>query len=265
MKRNILEYLVVASMLSFSSVLLATGLSTGPNNVFVEQLGNANVITIEQVGGTNNVGGISGTITVDTNTNIVSNAPDSPGAANYATINGSNNVLSMTQHGTNNWAQYNIKGGNNRYTNTVIGNNNINRLVVGDINNTDNQHAIVTETITGNTNSVIQNIIGNYITSTLSITGGDNQISENLYSSNGTTDISIIGGNNLLNIEQTDVAGANGHYLKEVIAGNFNAITTQQQGTNDTTIDIRTTGDNNTITVRSSSNTILNAQSAIVR
>jgi hypothetical protein len=265
MKRKIINYLIASLMVSFSSLLLATGTATGPNNVFMEQLGNTNVITIEQVGGTNNIGGISGTITTDANTNVVTNVPDAPSASNYATINGGSNTLSMTQHGNNNWAQYIIRGSNNRYSNTVTGNDNNNRLVIGDTNHTDNHHVVITETITGNSNSVIQNIIGNYISSTLGITGNSNQVTENLLSTNGVSDISITGNSNLLNVEQSDVAGAIGHNLKEVIVGNFNAITTQQQGTNDTTIDIKTSGDNNTITVRSSSSTIVNAQAAIAR
>jgi hypothetical protein len=263
--KQLLNYLLISSVILFSNLTMAVGTATGPNSVFIEQLGNSNTITIEQVGGTNTVGGISGTITTDQTTNITTNTPDPASASNYATINGSNNILSMTHHGNNNWAQYSIKGGNNKYTNTISGNDNKNRLVIGDTNSTDNQHVEVTETITGNTNIVMQNIIGNYITSTLTITGGTNQVTENLSSTNGTSLLSITGNNNLLNVEQSDVAGATGHYLKEVIAGNYNAITTQQQGSNDTTIDLKTTGDNNTITVRSSSSTIVNAQSAIAR
>jgi len=265
MKQKILNYLIAVSVLLFSGLTMAVGTATGPNNVFIEQLGNTNTITIEQVGGTNNVGGVAGTITTDQTTNITINSPDPGSAANYATINGSSNILNITQHGNNNWAQYNIKGGNNRYIISVTGNDNKNRVVVGDTNNSDNQHVEITETITGNTNNVMQNIIGNYITSTLTITGSNNQVTENLSSTNGTSTISITGANNLLNVEQSDVAGATGHYLKEVIAGNYNAITTQQQGTNDTTIDMKTTGDNNTITIRTSSSAIVNSQSAIAR
>jgi len=101
--------------------------------------------------------------------------------------------------------------------------------------------------------------------SLVSINGNLNQITKELKSSNGTSDISITGGSNVLNIQQIDSAGANGHYLKEVIAGSFNSITTQQQGTNDTTVDVRVTGSNNTITVRSSSSAILNPATAIAR
>ena len=62
-----------------------------------------------------------------------------------------------------------------------------------------------------------------------------------------------------------DAAGAGGHYLKQVIAGDFNSVSTQQQGSNDTTVDIRATGSHNTITVRSSSGIIANPITAIAR
>ena len=113
--------------------------------------------------------------------------------------------------------------------------------------------------------AIIQNLVGSDITSTTSVTGNTNPIYKDLLSSNGTSDISISGNSNVLNIQQTDAAGANGHYLKQVIAGDFNSITTQQQGTNDTTVDIKATGSHNTITVRTSSSTIVNPTTAIAR
>ena len=50
-----------------------------------------------------------------------------------------------------------------------------------------------------------------------------------------------------------------------ISTGGYNSITTQQQGTNDTTVNIQTTGSNNTITVRSSNSTIASPVSAIAR
>ena len=64
---------------------------------------------------------------------------------------------------------------------------------------------------------------------------------------------------------QTGAAGSAGHSLTTATTGSYNAITTQQQGTNDTTVNIATTGDNNTITVRSSSTAIVNPMTAIAR
>jgi hypothetical protein len=55
------------------------------------------------------------------------------------------------------------------------------------------------------------------------------------------------------------------HGLTVNTTGDYNSITTQQQGSNDTTVDIKTTGSNNTITVRSSNSAIISPVSAIAR
>lgn len=263
MKPSNIKTLVAALAMSYAGFVYAVGAATGPNKVYIEQVGNTNLINIEQVGGTNNVGGVAGSKTVDAAgvTTLVATAPS---ATNYATITGSSNQVSLVQHGDDNSAQYNIKGNNNVYTSTVTGSSNQTKLTVGDTN-TNGLRNTITETITGNSNMVIQDVVGNDITSTTTISGSNNQVTKELKSSNGTSDISITGGNNVLNVQQTDVAGANGHYLKQVIVGDFNSITTQQQGTNDTTVDIKTTGDHNTITVRSSSSAIVNPVTAIAR
>ena len=39
--------------------------ATGPNKVYIEQIGSSNRITIDQLGGTNSVGGTAGTEIVD--------------------------------------------------------------------------------------------------------------------------------------------------------------------------------------------------------
>jgi phage tail sheath gpL-like len=86
-----------------------------------------------------------------------------------------------------------------------------------------------------------------------------------LRSNRGASDINIAGNSNKLDIEQLDAAGANGHLLKQVIVGDYNYIVTQQQGTNDTTLDLKTTGDHNTITIRTSSTSITSPKTAAAR
>lgn len=239
--------------------------ATGPNKVYIEQIGNTNTITIQQVGGTNNVGGVAvDTLSVDS-TGLTTLTPTAPSSSNYATISGSSNVVSLTQTGSANSAQYNIKGSNNAYTSTVTGNSNKTKLEIGDSANAANLRNTITETITGNSNIMIQTVVGNDITSTSTITGNSNEVTKELKSSNGTSILEITGGNNVINAQQVDAAGANGHYLKDVIVGSYNSITTQQQGSNDTTIDIKSTGDHNTITVRTSSSAITSPVSAIAR
>ena len=59
MKPFKIKQLIGLLAMSLSFAALATD-ATGPNKVYIEQVGNSNLITIEQVGGTNNVGGIAG-------------------------------------------------------------------------------------------------------------------------------------------------------------------------------------------------------------
>lgn len=263
MKKINLSLIAILSLLSQNSVAV-NNTATGENKVYIEQAGNTNTITIQQVGGTNNVGGINGTPTVSAADHITTYTPDVPSSSNYAYINGSTNIININQLGNNNWAQYNIKGGNNSYTSTITGNNNQTKLKLGDTNTNDLRN-IISETFSGNNNLHIQTLLGNDITSTLTATGNDNQITQDMKSTNAVSNISITGNNNILFSEQIDVAGAIGHNLKEVIIGSYNSISTQQQGSNDTTIDIKNTGDHNTITVRTSSTAIVNSQTAIAR
>lgn len=257
--------LLTVMALSYATMGLAQSAATGPNKVYIEQVGNSNTITIQQVGGTNNVGGVAvDALSVDS-TGLTTLTPTAPSATNYGTVSGSSNQLAITQTGNANSAQYNIRGSNNVYTSTVTGNSNKTKLEIGDVSNATNLRNTITETITGNTNIVMQTVVGNDITSTTTIQGNSNEVTKELKSTNGTSILDIVGSNNVINAQQIDSAGANGHYLKNVIAGSFNSITTQQQGSNDTTIDLKTTGDHNTITVRTSSGIIASPATAIAR
>jgi hypothetical protein len=269
MKKNIkiiAQALMAAGIISTSGFSNAqASIATGPNNVYIEQVGNSNTITIQQVGGTNNVGGVAvDALTVDS-TGLTTLTATAPSATNYGTISGNTNTLAITQTGSANSAQYNIRGNNNAYTSTVTGDSNKTKLTIGDQANATNLRNTVTETISGNSNIVIQDLIGNDIASTTTISGNSNEVTKELKNTNGTSVLSITGGNNVINAQQIDAAGANGHYLNNVIVGSYNSITTQQQGSNDTTFDIKTTGDHNTITVRSSSSSITAPVAAIAR
>ena len=223
--------------------------STGPNTVYIEQLGSSNVVTIEQVGGSNKVGGTANTTPSDTN---------------YATINGSSNIVALTQTGDSNLSQYLVKGNNNTYSSTVTGSGNTTTMTMGN-QNTNTLRSTATEVITGSNNTVIQNIVGNDITSTLNISGNYNDVTKNLLSSNGSSLVNITGNNNKIDAQQIDSAGANGHVLVQNIVGDYNSIVTQQQGTNDTTVNIATNGSHNAITVRTSSSAIVSPATAVAR
>lgn len=250
--RKIIKTLVLASMMLFGGQTYAQTVLPviGPNKVFIEQVGSHNVVTIEQVGTGNLVGGV---------------ASGGPSSSNYGTITGSNNTLSMTQTGDMNKAQYNLLASDSWYTSTISGSSNETKLTIGDINNANNLRVRVTETVTGDQNKIIQNIIGSDIISNITITGDQNEVNKNLLSAMGQSDLTVSGNNNKFDVEQTGIGGAAGHKVTQNITGDFNSIVTQQQGSNDTIINIAVNGGHNTITVRTSSVAIVNPMTAVAR
>lgn len=261
-KRSLLFALLTAPFAAYPAMGQST--STGPNKVYIEQIGDSNTINIQQIGGTNNVGGTAGNTTVGI-TGVTTHTPDQPSVNNYATINGSSNQLTINQTGDNNSAQYNVRGSFNVYSSTVAGNGNQTKLVVGTANIASNYNTI-TESITGDNNLIIQNVTGGNVNSNVQLVGSTNQVTTELSSARGNALITINGSNNIINAQQTDAAGAIGHVLvNQITNGDYNSITTQQQGTNDTTVNIQTAGSHNTITVRSSSSTIIDPKTAVAR
>jgi hypothetical protein len=163
---------------------------------------------------------------------------------------------------------YFIFGNNNTYNSTVTGSNNQTQLTIGDQLNSNNLHNIINETFSGDSNMSFHHIIGNYITSNLTVAGNLNQITQNLNGVTGTasfsdsSNINVSGNSNILNTQQTDVGI---HSVTETVVGSNNAIYTQQQGANNTNVDINTQGSYNTVTIRTSSSSIVSPQSAIAR
>jgi len=280
LSRKLLTILVLSGMTT-SGFALA---QTGPNNVYIEQIGNQNTITIEQVGAANQVGGTktttgttlgatastfpqTGTATLAARYTL---SPDAPSSSNYGTIRGNQNVLGITQTGQSNSAQYSIMGNRNAYSSTVTGDSNQTRLIIGVPQNgstagSDTNDVSVTETIVGNNNLIMSNITGDYVTSTTSLTGNNNQVNANLSSARGTVSNTALGNYNIFNLEQRDSAGAAGHTLVLNTTGDYNSYVTQQQGSIDTNVNIATNGNNNTITVRTSNSAIINPLTAVAR
>jgi len=248
--RNILKTVVLATLMLYGHAFAQVLPAVGPNKVFIEQVGSHNTVTIQQVGTGNLVGGT---------------ASSDPSSSNYGTITGSNNTLTMTQTGDINKAQYNLLASDSNYTSTVLGSSNETKLTIGDLNNATNLRVNVTEIVTGDQNKLIQNIIGSDIISNITITGDQNEVNKNLLSSLGQTTLTVTGDNNKFDVEQTGIGGAAGHKLTQVINGDFNSIVTQQQGSNDTVVNIAVNGGHNTITVRTSNAAIVNPMTAVAR
>ena len=248
-------------IITFSSFVFATG----ENKVYIEQTGSSNLITIDQIGASNNLGGITQTnsLVYGTDNIITTFDPAVPSATNYATVNGSTNTLSILQKGDSNWMQYNIQGNNNSYTNSVTGDSNKVKLTVGAVGSAKNANTI-SEIITGDLNFLIQNLTKNGINTSTEITGSSNQLSSELNSATASVTTTVTGNSNSLINKQDD--GGSGHILVQSVIGDYNSIVTQQQGTNDSTINIATTGNNNTITVRSTNaSAIVNEMTAVAR
>ena len=136
--KKILYVLLVS--LSIGASALTTD-ATGPNMVYIQQLGSTNTVIIEQVGGTNQVGGVTNTTstTIDS-TGVTTLTPAAPSSMNYGTISGSSDNVNITQHGNANNAQYNIQGGHDTYSSSVTGNTNKTNLTIGDQNNASNNY-----------------------------------------------------------------------------------------------------------------------------
>ena len=249
-------------LLLLSSPVFAV--STGVNNVYIEQVGNANTIVIDQIGGGNNVGGTTLNVPLlySSSNTITQFVPAAASSTNYATITGNSNQVTLSHTGDTNWAQYNISGANNIYSSTIKGNQNQTLLNIG--LGTPVNANVVTETITGDLNYIIQSLTKGNIHSTIDITGSNNEVTTRLNSTNGVVDTTVVGGFNSVINEQDD--GGIGHQLTQNITGSYNSVVTQQQGTNDSMIDIHTIGDHNTITVRSTNaSSIVNSNTAVSR
>jgi len=219
-----------------------------PNSVYIAQFGVSNNVMIDQIGGNNGVGGVA-------------SAP--PSDTNYATISGDINTVVLSQVGLNNLAQYSIYGSTNSYTSTVSGGNNVNKLRIGSMSLSKNENTI-TENITGSNNFTDQTVTADQVVSNVIIDGSYNDTITTLSSNKGNVFIEVqnMGYLNRVEVEQMDSAGVTGHSAKAVIDGTQNSVLIQQQGTNDSIVDVKISGYTNTVTVRSSSSTIVNPRVA---
>lgn len=197
------------------------------NNVFIDQVGNSNTVTLTQAGAGNSIGNSS---------------------SDYATITGDSNSVTMTQTGDNNLAQYLITGNANTYTSIITGNGNQTQVTCGTADGACSSVTINQE-ITGNGNLLVETISGSNILSKTKVVGNMNDIEYDLKSSNGKLDVDISGDNNIMRHTQAGSAGVDGHNLIVTLAGSLNQVTTVQNGTIDTNININVNGSSNVISV----------------
>jgi len=235
------------------------------NSIYIDQLGDNATVNISQDGAGNRVKG------------IVSGNPGQ--TSDPAKIYGDGVNVAVTQTGAGNSlalgivavvgytnsadVTYSVSGGNNiGYINlnnagasaavqdTVVsitqsgGGNTTNVKMLGGGNN-------LTATQTGGGATLITDVNANATTQTIATSGGSaNSVTTTLTGDKGTVNVAIVGGSNTVSITQ-DGGGANGHNAGIDLTGSGNSVTTVQQGTIDTTINLKSVGSNNTFQLSS--------------
>jgi hypothetical protein len=212
-------------MVFFGSVAMAQ------NSVYIDQIGNNSAIDVTQTG-------------ID---NVLGNN------TNKAVFYGDNQGVTISQIGSFNTSVMNVQGSTTTLNATVTGDSNKVNVACGVTGSLCNQSAI-TAAATGDNNTI--NISGG-AKSTLdaSVTGDGNTaniVSTTTNLNGATAKIIQTGGDaNSITVTQNGPAGLNGFQAKVDVTGGGNIIGVTQTGTVDSTVNIKSNGNNNNITVHS--------------
>jgi hypothetical protein len=202
------------------------------NSVYIEQIGSNSTITATQTGSNNMLG-----------TNTTS-----------AYFSGNNQTVAMTQIGSNNTANMNIQGANANVSALVTGSLNTTTINCGNAPTSSCTDGVLSANATGDNNTITVAAVSKS-TATVDVTGSNNSVAI----SNSTTNllgararVTTTGGDyNAVTVDQNGPAGGNGFDATVLVTGANNTIGVTQSGTIDSTVNIKSTGSNNTITVRS--------------
>ena len=172
---------------------------------------------------------------------------------------GSSSTIDVTQTGSNNVVGDEVnktifRGNGAQLTSNVTGSFNTVNASCGAAPTTACTDTVITANVTGNTNSV--NITsGAKSLATADVTGDNNTIGITSSTTNllgARARVTTTGGNgNAITVSQTGTAGLNGFDATVDITGGSNTIGVTQSGTVDSTVNIKSVGSNNSITVRS--------------
>jgi hypothetical protein len=211
------------------STSFAQTVSTGPNKVYIEQIGDASNIILNQTGQSNRIG------TTD-QTRLL--------------LQGNNQTVTVTQTGNQNTVEGQIKTADNvDSTITQTGDQNTVTLDQGD--SVSVAGSTQTITVTGNLNTATLTQ-GNTSSSTdavqtIAITGDQNAYTSVINADDVVNSVAVVGDSNTVSMLQ------NGHSGKNVelnVTGNSNTHTIQQKSTlNVDTLKINTTGNSSTVAV----------------
>lgn len=263
MKRTISPITIAVGLL-FG--LLGTTVHAIDNSIYIDQAGDNAQITITQDGAGNRIKGILPSGNVGTQTDPAKIKGDGVqltinqvGAGNIMAIGidsttaagGNPSVVSYSAGGGYNTAKIDLNNagtaGANASTALNItqtdGSNNADIGILGSGN-------ILTVNQAGGGSTLIASINANTTTSTVTQTGtGGDSTTLNLSSSKGTVEVTTAGGTNTTTVNQSGVAGTNGHYTKVDISGGGNTTTINQSGSIDTTVNLKSVGSGNTFSI----------------
>lgn len=224
-------------MATVKRLLLAIGMmlfisaAVAQNSVYIDQIGNNSSIDVTQTG-------------ID---NVLGNN------TNKAVFYGDSQGVTITQIGSYNSSVMNVQGNGTTLVSNVTGDSNQVNVSCGNTGPLCNQSSI-TATATGDQN-VINVTGGAKSTFGASVTGSNNTVNVTSTTTNlngATASVTQTGGDaNNITVSQNGPAGLNGFQTTVDVTGGGNVIGVTQTGTVDSTVNIKSVGSNNSITVHS--------------
>jgi hypothetical protein len=217
-------------LLTFGIILLAS-VAHAQNSVYIDQIGNNSTIDVTQTG-------------ID---NVLGNN------TNKAVFYGDSQGVTISQIGSYNTSVMNVQGNGTTLSSLVTGDSNQVNVSCGNTGPLCNQSAI-TASATGDQNTI--NITGGAkSTFGASVTGSNNTVNVTSTTTNlngATATVTQTGGDaNNITVTQNGPAGLNGFQARVDVTGGGNVIGVTQGGTVDSTVNIKSAGSNNNITVHS--------------
>lgn len=225
--------IILAALLSFVAVTQAVA-----NEIYIQQVGDSLDLDITQTGSGNRVGDLTGTTPV--------------------TLDGDDMTFSITQTGDSNTIDAAINGNNYTGTWSFTGDSNTVDLLCSSLDTTTCETVTLDITTNGDSNDFTikigevadaDNVIVDF-----TVDGDGNVITANLDSADADVTVTIdnsasLAGGNTFTIDQDGAAGTNGHKATVEITGGGNTFNVTQSGLNDQTVNITTSGDNQTIDI----------------
>lgn len=216
-------------------ITLFASVAQAQNSVYIDQIGSNSTINVTQTGTDNQLGNTT----------------------NKTVLYGNNQLVTINQIGSYNIGTINAQGNALTLTSTVTGDSNTVNIACGATGGAGAacNDANITANATGDTNLIAITAQGSKQDINASLNGSWNQgtVTSSTTNMNGAkSSITQTGGDsNIINISQNGPAGLNGFVATVDVTGGGNNIGVTQTGTVDSTVNVKSVGSNNTITVHS--------------